>query len=198
MSKENKERIDAEDCHRCGAHNPAWHAPSPLWNAVMRGGSINGEPIFEDMVCATCFMTLAEERGIACIWRVEAQQVNVPLEATTPSGRIWDAKHCLWRDTTEQALLAALGADWRALGDIGLGPGQRLVKTAKALVVQGLVENQFSPTRAYLQWRLTASGIAARSGETAQTDSTEGKSPVVATSDETHIHPLNPPKGGKQ
>ena len=85
-----------EECRRCGADNSAWNAPSPLWNAVMRGGSINGDPLFDDMVCATCFMNLAEERGIAAIWRVDAERVNVPLETVTPSGRVWDPEQRLW------------------------------------------------------------------------------------------------------
>ncbi len=93
----------AENCHRCGGVNPAWSAPSPLWNAVMRGGSINGEPIYNDMVCATCFMLLAEERGIASLFKVAAQVVNVPLETVTPSGRTWDDSAWLWVEPKVQA-----------------------------------------------------------------------------------------------
>lgn len=102
---------DPEHCHRCGAHNPCWHAPSPLWNAIMRGGSIDGDPIFGDMVCATCFTALAEERGLASIWRLTADVVNVPLETVTPSGRVWDDRQGLWIDQspppTTQAIEAA-------------------------------------------------------------------------------------------
>lgn len=103
---------DPERCHRCGAHNPCWHAPSPLWNAVMRGGSIDGDAMFGDMVCATCFTALAEERGLASIWRLTADVVNVPLETVTPSGRVWDEKQELWIDPqspppTTQAIEAA-------------------------------------------------------------------------------------------
>jgi len=89
-------RNPAEQCQRCGGDNPAWSAPSPLWNAVMRGGSINGEPLFSDMVCATCFMILAEERGIAFLWRVQAQDVRTELETVTPSGRVWNDQEWLW------------------------------------------------------------------------------------------------------
>jgi hypothetical protein len=87
---------EGERCQKCGHSNLSWSAPSPLWNAVMRGGSIDGEPLFNDMVCASCFMELAEQVGIAWNWRVDAQQVNVPLETTTPSGRVWDAGRWLW------------------------------------------------------------------------------------------------------
>lgn len=85
-----------EACHRCGSRNPSWSASSPLWNAVMRGGSIDGDPIWDDMVCATCFMKLTEQQGIASGFRVTADQVNVELETVTPSGRIWDEERQLW------------------------------------------------------------------------------------------------------
>lgn len=64
----------------------------------MRGGTIDGQPLFGDMVCATCFMVLAEEQGIATLWRINAERVNVPLETVTPSGRVWDATGWLWID----------------------------------------------------------------------------------------------------
>ncbi|MGB3928902.1 MAG: hypothetical protein WBL20_08060, partial [Sphingobium sp.] len=79
---------DAEKCARCGHQNPPWRTPSPLWNAVMRGGCIDGEPIFNDMVCAACFMSLAEEAGIARNFRVVADDVSATLQTATPSGRV--------------------------------------------------------------------------------------------------------------
>lgn len=88
--------FEAERCQRCGGENPSWSAPSPLWNAVMRGGSINDGPEFGDMVCAACFMVRAEERGVANTWRLVAVNVNVELETVTPSGRVWDAEKWLW------------------------------------------------------------------------------------------------------
>lgn len=63
----------------------------------MRGGSINGPWEFGEMVCAACFMSLAEERGIASGWRVDAKTINVELETVTPSGRVWDEAVDLWR-----------------------------------------------------------------------------------------------------
>lgn len=62
----------------------------------MRGGSINGDALFGDMVCATCFMVLAEKAGISTLWRVDAERVNVPLETVTPSGRYWDSLSRMW------------------------------------------------------------------------------------------------------
>jgi hypothetical protein len=63
----------------------------------MRGGSINGDAKFNDLVCATCFMELAEEQGIANIFRVSADCVNVELEMITPSGRVWDEESQQWK-----------------------------------------------------------------------------------------------------
>lgn len=88
--------VEAEICKRCGHQNAVWSAPSPLWNAVMRGGCINGEPIFGDMVCAACFMVLAGEHGVASAFRVTAISVDGPLQTTTPSGRVWDDDAWLW------------------------------------------------------------------------------------------------------
>lgn len=89
---------ETERCNRCGREATIWGAPSPLWNAVMRGGSINGEPKYGDLVCATCFMQLAEAQGIATFFRVSAERINVELETTTPSGRVWDEDRWLWVD----------------------------------------------------------------------------------------------------
>lgn len=89
---------EGERCNRCGRACTVWFASSPLWNAVIRSGSIDGDPKYGDMVCATCFMQLAEEQGIASHFRVSAEQVNVELETTTPSGRTWDEDRQLWVD----------------------------------------------------------------------------------------------------
>lgn len=85
-------------CRRCGGPNVAWTAPSPLWNAVMRGGSIDGPWEFGEIVCPTCFCVLAEERGVAADWRLDAQVYLVNVETTTPSGRVWDAMQWLWTE----------------------------------------------------------------------------------------------------
>ncbi|MEA3042952.1 MAG: hypothetical protein QOH47_790 [Sphingomonadales bacterium] len=64
----------------------------------MRGGSIDGEPIYGDMVCATCFTVIAEAKGIASRWRLQPDVLNVALETVTPSGRTWDSDRWLWAD----------------------------------------------------------------------------------------------------
>lgn len=83
-------------CHRCAGPNLPWAAPSPLWNEVMRG-DINNTDLdqWDGIVCPTCFMVLAEEAGIAEIWRLYAERVHRPLQTVTPSGRIWNEQ--TWR-----------------------------------------------------------------------------------------------------
>lgn len=68
----------------------------------MRGGSINGEWEYDELICPTCFAELAEERGIASAWRLAAGVVNVELETVTPSGRVWDASQWLWVEPVER------------------------------------------------------------------------------------------------
>lgn len=86
-------------CGRCGGTNPQWVAPSPLWNAVMRGGSINGgQELCGGIVCPSCFANLATEAGIANDWRLTAEDVRAPLETVTPSGRVWNSETWLWED----------------------------------------------------------------------------------------------------
>jgi len=75
-------------CELCGRSYRVWAAASPLWNAVVRGGSINGDEEHA-YLCADCFMGLAEDRGIASLFQVRAEQ-TIPLETVTPSGRVWD------------------------------------------------------------------------------------------------------------
>jgi hypothetical protein len=85
-----------ENCRRCRRDYRMWSAPSPLWNSVMRGGCINGTWEFGEMICANCFMELAEDRGVADTFRVSADNVRVPLQTTTPSGRVWDERSNMW------------------------------------------------------------------------------------------------------
>lgn len=87
-----------EICARCGGHNPVWVAPSPLWNQVMRGGDINGREILGGVVCPSCFAVLAEEAGIATLWRFSAKVVHVELQIVTPSGRVWNDATWLWEE----------------------------------------------------------------------------------------------------
>lgn len=76
-----------------------WTAPSPLWNQVMRGGDINGAPEpYGGIVCPSCFATLAEDAGIASLWRFTAERVHVELQTVTPTGRVWNADTWLFED----------------------------------------------------------------------------------------------------
>lgn len=90
---------NAERCHRCKGENVTWCAPSPLWNRVMRGNDINGEPIHGDLVCVRCFIVLATEAGITGQWRISVSPEPDGLIYETPSGRIWDADSWLWTDS---------------------------------------------------------------------------------------------------
>lgn len=85
-----------ETCERCGTQHRCWSAHSPLWNAVMRGGCINGPWEGAEMICANCFMALAEDRGVASFFYMTADRVNVELQTVTPSGRAWDEKTHFW------------------------------------------------------------------------------------------------------
>lgn len=87
-----------ETCRRCGGSNVVWCAPSPLWNLVMRGGSITGPTKFADLVCMTCFVALAAEMGLTGQWRLALHPEPEGMEFVTPSGRIWDADSWLWQD----------------------------------------------------------------------------------------------------
>lgn len=75
-------------CELCGREYRVWAAASPLWNAVIRGGSINGEEDF-NYLCADCFMSLAVDRRIAASFQLRAEQ-TIALETVTPSGRVWN------------------------------------------------------------------------------------------------------------
>lgn len=99
-------------CHRCGGPNIIWSAPSPLWNQVMRGGDINGTEIHDGIVCPNCFAVLAEQAGIADLWRLSAKRVHVPLQTVTPSGRVWDEQRQQWVDPQPEPRTAT-GAEVR-------------------------------------------------------------------------------------
>lgn len=94
-------RFESE-CRRCGGPNITWSAPSPLWNEVMRGGDINGKDEPDGIICPICFAALAEQAGIANLWRLDAKRVHRELTTVTPSGRVWDAELWLWVDPKPQ------------------------------------------------------------------------------------------------
>lgn len=84
-------------CDRCGGSNIVWTAPSPLWNFVIRGGSINGIEIFS-VICPLCFAELAELAGIKTTgWKFMPTDIDyTPLETVTPTGRVWNPSTWLW------------------------------------------------------------------------------------------------------
>lgn len=87
---------DDERCRRCGGSNVVWAAPSPLWNLVMRGNDINGEPFHGDLVCMPCFVVLAHGLGHRGRWRLSLDPEPEGLIKVTPSGRAWDSERWLW------------------------------------------------------------------------------------------------------
>lgn len=93
------DRHSEDYCHRCGGPNISWSAPSPLWNQVMRGGSINGPWQWDEIICPLCFAELAA--GIADLWEFRARRVHVELETVTPSGRVWSDEVGLWIDPND-------------------------------------------------------------------------------------------------
>lgn len=89
-----------EWCRRCHGPNVIWSAASPLWNFVMRGNDINGDPKFGDMVCIPCFITLATEAGVPDHgWRLTNVAEPDGLIYRTPSGRVWDGESFMWVGT---------------------------------------------------------------------------------------------------
>jgi hypothetical protein len=89
-----------ERCRRCGGPNVAWSAPSPLWNFVIRGNDINGDSLYGDLVCMTCFVMLAAEAGLSSVgWRLTLHPEPDGLVYETPSGRTWNAESFLWEES---------------------------------------------------------------------------------------------------
>jgi hypothetical protein len=105
----------------------------------MRGGSIDGEPLFDDMVCATCFTIIAKDAGVASMWRLTADEVHVELEVVTPSGRIWDEKARLWVAPGNEGM--------------GVGAHQRVQasKPMRETGASGPPEAEEAPLKAHLQ-----------------------------------------------
>jgi hypothetical protein len=84
-------------CRRCGGPNVwSWHAPSPVWNAVMRADDDlehNGLSI----ICPPCFADLAEGKGFPrAIWHFAPHDWETRLPLVDGEGRWWDFTRCLW------------------------------------------------------------------------------------------------------
>ena len=80
-------------CHRCLGPLPSWHAPSPLWNAVMRADE--QEP-FNGIVCPSCFGELARRRGVTDHLCVTTHDEKITLPTFFGDGRVWDRDKCMW------------------------------------------------------------------------------------------------------
>jgi hypothetical protein len=81
-------------CERCNREYRGWSAASPLWNAVVRGGSINGNEAYA-FLCPNCFTEMAEDSGIASCFQLRASKTS-HLQMVTPTGRVWDDQQFLW------------------------------------------------------------------------------------------------------
>lgn len=82
-------------CDRCHCQHRVWAASSPLWNATIRGGCIDGEEEHA-YLCANCFMALAEDRGVASLFRLSAEIIAPTVQSVTPSGRVWNDQQFMW------------------------------------------------------------------------------------------------------
>lgn len=90
-----------ETCFRCGGPNLlCWHAPSPLWNAVMRDA--DGRDTY-GVVCPRCFGEMAKEAGVAWSFCVTTHDPKVELAQVFTDGRVWNAEKCLWVEAEDAA-----------------------------------------------------------------------------------------------
>lgn len=91
-----------ERCHRANVWS--WHAPSPLWNAVMRD-PVTGTDVYS-IVCPVCFAELVEAKGLGLridgahrlVWCFAPHRLDVVALWADPDGRVWDVAQCLWVD----------------------------------------------------------------------------------------------------
>lgn len=83
-----------DTCERCGGRNLRWHAPSPLWNAVMRDPATGLDEW--SIVCPRCFAALAEANGIAPPSWHFGPDADVSHLWEDRDGRRWDPTSCLW------------------------------------------------------------------------------------------------------
>lgn len=98
LLRRRPEARDESRCDRCGGRNPAsWHAPSPLWNEVVR---TDGRERW-GFLCPTCFIEASNERVTAgragASWCVRIHD-DIGLPTVFGDGRVWDADRCMWVD----------------------------------------------------------------------------------------------------
>ncbi len=89
-------------CNHCGGVNPAnWHAPSPLWNAVMRAEGV--EEV--GFCCPSCFIEVARERGIdSTAWHLSIDGIDLAALWQDADGRAWNAETCLWEASDQSGV----------------------------------------------------------------------------------------------
>jgi hypothetical protein len=68
----------------------------------MRDSSPDTPERFGGIVCPVCFAQLAEQAGIARLWRLSAERVDTPLQTVLPDGRVWDEHRWLWVQPTDR------------------------------------------------------------------------------------------------
>lgn len=104
-SVEGGEAHPEATCQRCGRPNVwSWHAPSPLWNAVLRDPA-TGEDEWS-IICPVCFAELAGESGVlegASVWHFAPHDLDVAGLWDDGDGRVWDAEHCMWIEAKARA-----------------------------------------------------------------------------------------------
>ncbi len=135
-------------CGRCkGSNLTTWHAPSPLWNTVMRDAT--GTEAFDGIVCPRCFGELAREKGVAEHFCLTTHDPLVPLPTVFGDGRVWDAETCKWVERSEphersagaapidaERLAEALWQDYRRRRPSGRDPLAFFRERAKLIAVE--------------------------------------------------------------
>jgi hypothetical protein len=82
-------------CDRCGRPNVlCWHAPSPLWNAVLRDPE-SGRDEWE-ILCPVCFAELARAKGFDGVWHWQIDGLDLGSLWEFDAGYVWDAARCQW------------------------------------------------------------------------------------------------------
>jgi hypothetical protein len=126
-----------ETCERCGGLNVlSWHAPSPLWNAVLR------DPVTREdrwsIICPRCFAELAEESvvGSSAGWHWAPCGEPLP-EWDMGDGRIWDPERCLWVGGSVPPLVGDAGADRPR----STGPGVSTSQQTLAEALQAILDD---------------------------------------------------------
>lgn len=102
-----RQRHDESRCDRCHGSNPVWWVDHDLWNATGRTDGADEFPF----LCPSCFVALAEERGVVAenvVWklvpddRLAADARTTALTELQIAARNW--RHCHDSDCSDQIL----------------------------------------------------------------------------------------------